>query len=107
MNLSRVPQVPPLSIPQLAERWGISEKELRRRLPTIGLPGLNVGTPRIPEWRFRLATVEAWEAEHEAAFEKRPSHKAPAEPVKAGAPPGWDGVVRAGKGRPRGPQEGR
>lgn len=89
----------PLTIADLAERWSITQDEVRHRVKHFGLAGFNVGTKKAPDWRFRLATVEAWEAQREQEL----SPEQPAEPtIKAGAPAGWDGTDRlAVKGRRR------
>jgi hypothetical protein len=66
----------------------------------MGLPAVNVGTKKDPVWRFRLATVEAWEAQNERPYGQVETE---AGDVKAAAPVAWDGVDRLGTIQPRGP----
>jgi hypothetical protein len=90
----------------LAERWQLTEDEVRHRIKHLDLPGFNVGTKKAPDWRFRLSTVELWEAQHE----QRLAPDVPAVPtIPPGAPPGWDGINRVKLDRPsrRGPRGNR
>lgn len=74
-----------LTATDLAERWQITPAELARRLPRLGLPGVNVGSDRRPDWRFRLAAIEDWESQNEATI-GQPS-PTDAHPIPAGRPP--------------------
>src|SRR5690348_16208380 len=70
---TRVSEQPrPLTFADLAARWQIIEDEARHRVKHFDLPGFNVGTARKTDWRFRLATVEAWEAANERALSEGP-----------------------------------
>jgi hypothetical protein len=93
------PHEPPLTLAQLAARWGIKDPHVAlRRVRRWGIPGINVGTKDKPEYVFRLAHVEAWEAANEGPLDAPATAPKP-EPPPPGAPVGWDGKVRAGKGR--------
>lgn len=90
-----------LTIDDLAARWGVGDEVIRRHIRDDGLPFVPLGRSagRKPQYRFRLAAVERWEADRERVRE-RP--EAPAAPAPAGsAPPGWDGKDRLGLGKPR------
>lgn len=73
-----------LTMADLAERWQITPAELQRRMARLSLPAVNVGTDRKPEYRFRLAALEDWEARNEATI----GQPAPAEgqPIPAARP---------------------
>jgi hypothetical protein len=95
---------PPLTAVELAQRWGLTERELKRRISRLGLPAINVGTERDPDLVFRLETIERWEA----ANDKIPGVALPSPEIR---PPavvrpgvyGWDGKRRLtqNKGRLR------
>lgn len=79
----------PLTPEQLAERWGLTLKELQRRLPRLGLPAINLGSDRRPDWRFRLTTVETWEAQNESHPDGVSEESIVS--VPCGSPPGMEG----------------
>ena len=83
----------PLTAKDLAARWDLTEEQVRRRIKSMGIPGFNVGTAREPDWRFRLSTIEAWEARNEQDINEPPDPTGPAT-IPAGAPPAWDGKSR-------------
>lgn len=57
-----------LTIDDLAARWQVTrERAFRRIKGEPGLKAINLGTPKFPELRFRLETVQAWEARVETA----------------------------------------
>lgn len=51
-----------MTIDDLAARWQVDPKRAWKRAKAGGLRALNMGTEKYPEWRFRLAAVETWEA---------------------------------------------
>ena len=94
---------PILTEAQLAERWSMSLDTFRRRLPRLRLSGLNFGSVRKPDWRFRLAGIEEWERANEAtigAAENVPESQG--EPILTGRPPCVPEGFDAFKGRNRG-----
>lgn len=50
-----------LTIEDLATRWQTTIDRVRGRITQINFPAINIGTPKLPELRFRLAAVEEYE----------------------------------------------
>jgi hypothetical protein len=52
-----------LTVQDLAIRWQLTiERTWRRVREATGIKAINLGTPKYPELRFRLPSIEAWEA---------------------------------------------
>jgi hypothetical protein len=71
----------------LAERWGLPLDHLRRRVRNLGLPAVNVGSVKSPDWRFRLSAIEEWEARNETSMATGSPSDQPSEPIQPGRPP--------------------
>lgn len=103
---------PPLTIEDLMARWQVSEEIVKEHIRKNGLPYWDAGTGngRRPLYRFRLADVEAWEANRrkvrkEDAREGAVGPKPSPATLPTGAPPSWDGNLRAaGRGKSRPPK---
>lgn len=86
------PTAPVLSLDDLAARWKITAGELKRRAERLGLPAINVGTDRAPDYRFPLAMVERWEQLNCVTLGRPPDPgQGGAKPVRPRAPRGADG----------------
>ena len=85
--MNHAPAPKPLTIADLACRWAITEEAARRRVKRIALPAFNVGCPSEPDWRYRLATVEKWEADNERIPDE--AQPVPDVSVRPGMPAGW------------------
>jgi hypothetical protein len=85
----------PLKLQDLMARWGVSEEVIKEHIRRNGLPfwDAGCGKGRKPEYRFRLADVEAWEA----ARVRTRADRSPAPNVPA--PTTWDGKFRASKNK--------
>lgn len=84
-----------LSVQDVAERWGVSKSTVLASVRDAGLPHIRIGAGgRRNMFRFRLSSVEKWEADQERVREpEAPSPAAPVAPSPGGLP-GWDGVSR-------------
>jgi hypothetical protein len=91
---TRATSPPPLKIEDLMERWGVSKETILEHVKKNRLPYWDAGTGkgRRPEYRFRLADVEAWEASRVRTRDaSEPSAPAPIPASLAGL---WDGTRR-------------
>lgn len=84
---------PILTVEDLMERWGVGEETVIRHVRADGLRYLPLGRARAgrrPIYRFRLATVEAWERDQEQG--QAPA-QAQAEAPPPGRPAGYTGKI--------------
>lgn len=71
-----------LTIDDLAARWQVTrERAFRRIKGEGGLKAINLGTPKFPELRFRLETVQSWEARAESTSALAPQDEGSAPPA--------------------------
>lgn len=97
-------QEKPLTLAELAERWGCTTETVLDRVRTRGVPfvWLGRGEPRLTEAGrkflvFRRAAIEEWERANERVWPK-----ADEPPVPSALPAaGWDGIDRLGGRRRR------
>ena len=86
-----------LKINDLVDRWGVSRETVLNHIREQNLPFIDVGTGagRRPDYRFRLAAVEAWEASRERTRRVELGEAvAPVPPVDLKTA-GWDGRIRS------------
>jgi len=88
-----------LGLKALAERWSVPPEALRRRIAKLGLPAVNVGTPKEPDWRFRRVAIEKWEAANETHLTT--GREEPAVSVPPGMPAGLEGYDPYRAAKPR------
>ena len=90
---------PPLKIEDLMERWSVSVETVKEHIRKNGLPFWDAGTGRgqRPDYRFRLADVEVWEAARVRVKEPPAVGSVPMPTVAA--PMGWDGKIRGTGGK--------
>jgi Helix-turn-helix domain len=90
-------------IEDLVERWGVTRETVLFHIRENELPYIDIGTGkgRRPDYRFRPAAVEAWEASRERA----PIDASPVPPLYM-KEAGWDGKFRSTRGREEGEEDG-
>lgn len=102
----------PLSLAELAERWGCTTETVLDRVRSRGVPfvWLGLGEPKLTSAGrkflvFRLAAIEEWERANERVW-PAVGASGPVEPHPAPVR-GWDGVSRLGGRGARKPKSSR